>query len=620
MAQPQKHQFWWQPVAGEQLHAKVHSHVRKLKDDQSYRSTQNLKFLRLYGNAPIEDLSVFGYSKVVNVDHGTKNRLALNIVQSMCDTVGAKISKNNPKPMFVTSGGDWSIKRKAKKLNKFCEGQFHQTKIYEKGQRIFGDATIFGTGILKIFRKGAEILAERVFPDELVIDDVEAIYGEPRQIHQCKWVHKETLKAQFPKCKGDIDVMSAGDGKYSKSYRPETQMILVVESWHLRSSDESDDGRHSITIENKTLFDEEYEKDYFPFAFLKWSSRPLGFWGQGIAEQLQGIQLEINKILKTIQLAMHLGVIPKVFVQEGSDIVSAQLNNQVGTKVTYRGQPPTPGQLLKIPQELFQQLDWLYNRAYEIVGISQLSAQSKKPAGLDSGRALREFNDIESERFILVGQAYERFYLEAARQMIDLAREIAADDEYGKYEVKVKGKTFFESIDWADIDLDEDAYIMQVFPTSGLASHPSARFQQIQEYMQAGMISLERGKKLMDMPDLESENDLSLAAMDDIEAMIERIVDKAEYEPPEPFQNLELGKSMCQQAYLKYKNEGAPEEVLELLRNWVEDAQAMVLRATAKPIASPVDPAAVPSAPVVPGAAPIGVPEAQPTSELLPVA
>ena len=53
----------------------------------------------------------------------------------------------------------------------------------------------------------------------------------------------------------------------------------------------------------------------------------------------------------------------------------------------------------KISQDLFMHLDRLYNRSFEIAGISQLSAQSSKPSGLDSGRALREFSDIESERF-----------------------------------------------------------------------------------------------------------------------------------------------------------------------------------------------------------------------------
>jgi hypothetical protein len=44
-----------------------------------------------------------------------------------------------------------------------------------------------------------------------------------------------------------------------------------------------------------------------------------------------------------------------------------------------------------------------------------LSAAAQKPAGLDSGKALREYNDIESDRFMTIGQAYERYYLQLAK-------------------------------------------------------------------------------------------------------------------------------------------------------------------------------------------------------------
>lgn len=611
-------QFWWKSDADDQ-YAKIYSHVKSIKTEQDQRSAANLRFIRLYGNMAVQDLSIFGYAKT-DAQEGRKNRLTLNIVQSMCDTVAAKISKNNPKPMFITSGGDWSTQRKAKKLNKFCEGQFHATKIYEEGQRVFLDATIFGTGIMKIYRKGAKIIVERVFPEELVVDDVEAIHGKPRQMHQVKWINREILRAQFPEKVGYIDALSSSDGTYT-SYRYDTDMVQVTESWHLRSGDEAKDGKHIISIESTNLLVEDYEKDYFPFVFMRWTQRPLGFFGQGLAEQLMGIQFEINKILKTIQEAMHLGVIPKIFVQEGSDVVTAHFNNKIGTVIKFRGTKPESGQLLTVPRELFQQLDWLYNRSYEISGVSQLSAQSKKPSGLDSGKALREFNDIESERFILIGQAWERFYLEAAKQMIDLAREISKDE---KYDVQVKGRRFFDSVSWKDIDLEEDQYIMQAFPTSGLSSTPAGRFQQVQEYLQAGFITPERAKKLMDMPDLESDTDLDVAALDDIEATIERMVDGGEYEPPEPFQNLVLGKSMVQNAYLKFKNDGAPEEVLELLRNWVEDAVGM-LKPPPAPVTPMMDPSGAtlpggPADPAMMGAPPLGVPEAQPVSDLLPVA
>jgi hypothetical protein len=42
--------------------------------------------------------------------------------------------------------------------------------------------------------------------------------------------------------------------------------------------------------------------------------------------------------------------------------------------------------------EVYNHLDRLYQRAYEISGISELSATGKKPAGLESGAALQDLS------------------------------------------------------------------------------------------------------------------------------------------------------------------------------------------------------------------------------------
>lgn len=152
----------------------------------------------------------------------------------------------------------------------------------------------------------------------------------------------------------------------------------------------SNDGRHVIAIDNFTLLDEEWERDTFPFCFIRWTERLLGFWGQGLAEQLTGIQVEINKLLRNIQEQMHLAT-PKVFVEAGSKISKAHINNEIWGIIEYAGTPPTFYVPKTVSGEIFSHLDRLFSRAYEIAGVSVLAAQSKKPAGLESGVALREF-------------------------------------------------------------------------------------------------------------------------------------------------------------------------------------------------------------------------------------
>lgn len=578
---------WWAANTDE-CHKTLFEYLKQLDTTQSYNQTQNLRNMRLYGNM---EIGARGYAfKRVEPSSAIQNRVTLNIVQSMVDTVVSKVTKNKPKPTFLTEGGDWSLQRKAKKLTQFVEGQFQSTDFYAKSAIRFLDACIFGTGATKIFKHENDIKAERVFIDELTVDDAEAIYGEPLQLHQKKRIHRDVLMALFPDAKVAIEMLGTPDdpNTHSAGYDATTGMVDVVESWRLPSGPKAADGKHVICIETATLLDEAWERQYFPFVFDRWSLRPIGFWGQGLSEQLTGLQLEINKILRTIQISMHLVSVPKLLIEASSKIVTAHLNNKIGGIIKYAGQPPAYAQLGTIPPELFAHLDRLYERAYEIAGISQLSANAQKPAGLDSGKALREFNDLESERFMSVAQRYEATFMQAARIMVDLAKEIDADlrsDESNEkakdgYIVKVKGKKFLDTIRWQDVDMDEDKYLMQMFPTSALASTPSGRLQDVQELLQAGFVSKEDGMKLLDFPDLQQFYNFNNAGVEDIERAIELIIEDSNYQTPEPYQNLQLGIQKFQQAYLYYRANSAPEEKLELLRRWIEDAGVLLRKAS----------------------------------------
>lgn len=578
---------WWNKPEDE-LYKDVFQLISHLDSSQSYRQNQNIDYMRLYGDSEVFTLKNYNTFRA-EPTYNINNRITLNIIKSMVDTVVSKITKNRPKPTFLTEGGDWSMQRKAKKLTQFVEGQFQASNFYQKSALAFLDACIFGTGALKIFSSDGDIKVERVFIDEIKIDDAESIYGEPRQMHQVKLVHKDVLKAAFPQHSAIVDMIGKSSVEYSANYqKPDSEMVKVIESWHLRSSKKAGDGRHTISVENHTLFEETWDKDYFPFVFFRWGTRPLGFWGQGLAEQLSGLQYEINKILRTIQISMHLVSIPKVFIEANSKIVSAHLNNKIGGIVKYLGTPPTNGPLGSIPAELFAHLDRLYQRAYEIAGISALSATSAKPAGLNSGKALREFNDLETERFMSVAMRYEQAFIDAAKIMVNEARTIFQD--YPDYNVKLSKDSFIKTIKWKEVNLDEDKYVMRVFPTSFLSSTPAGRLQDVQELLQAGFIGKEDGMKLLDFPDLREYYNFNNSGVEDIERQIEKMIDSSEYQTPEPYQNLELGVVKMQQAYLRYRADGAPDDKLELFRRWIEDARALIKRAQAEAQAEQVAP------------------------------
>jgi hypothetical protein len=617
---------WW--LVDKDVHNHAFAVAQRIDKDSSFRRNMNLRYARLYANRELMGLGVGLYAKASQV--GQARGVTLNIIKSCVDAAAAKIASARPRPRFLTSGGDWKLQAKAKKLTKFMDGLFAAHNVYEVGQRCFVDSGVFGTGAMKVFGQNGQPCFERVLVDELLVDDSEGFYGEPRQMHQRKYIPRDVLLESFGKDEALAhEIKAATAGGKDVALDKAADLIQVIESWHLRSGPEAKDGRHCISIANATLLNEPYEKDRFPFVFLRWSPALVGFWGTGIAEEITGIQVEINKILRNIQNAMHLTAFPRVFVENGSMLNTDALNT-FGGIVKYTGQRPQFDSPIAMNAETYQHLERLKNYAYEIVGISQLSASSKKPAGLESGRALRDFQDIESERFIIAGQRYEQFYMDAA----DLAIDVMADlyEENPKLAVKVAGKGFIEEIPWKDVNMKRDQYVMRVFPTSILPTLPAGRLEAVQDLIEGQFITREEGVALLDFPDLESVVSLTTAAYEDVMQLLQKIVEDGEYESPEPYMNLALCVKLGQSMYLKAKQQNTPEERLELLRRFIDDADAMAKQKmeAEQPLApvatapAPMDPMAAmpPMDPAMglPGldVAPMAAPEALPPTDLLP--
>lgn len=603
--------YWWKSPKSD-LPADITGCIKFLQQHQGARITQQLISARLYGNVGLMGLNGLSYSKMASVQNSLRDRISYNVVQSCIDTVASKIAKNKPRPMFLTSGGDYKLQRRAKKLNDFVDGIFYENQAYDLGQRVFIDACVFGDGVIKVYCENGRVKFERVLSGELYVDEMEAFYGRPRSLHQVKTVDRQVLLDSFPRHAKAIKECNAAKADDAASNPSVSDSIQVRESWHLRSGPTASDGRHVITIDNVVLLNEQYDRDQFPFAFFKWTPRLYGFWGQGLAEQIQNIQLEINKLLWVIQRSMHLAGTFKVLLENGSKLVKEHFNNDIGALIMYSGQKPEYIVPPIVPSEVYAHLQTLKNAAFEQAGVSQLSAASKKPEGLDSGKALREFNDIESERFLMVGRCWEQFFLNLAHLAIECAKE--AHEEEGEYKVKVPGKKHIQEIEWSDVELSEDDYVMKMFPVSSLPQDPAGRLQTIQEYAQAGYISPRTARRLLDFPDLDAVEQLFNATEDYLHEILEKMTESDDddaYTPPEPFDDLKLARELALEYYARGKCSGLEEDKLENLRRFI--AQIDVLEGS---VMQSMPTAAGPEA-GMPGAPPAD-PNATPQSDLVP--
>lgn len=567
--------LWWETPDGES-HEVIIDYVDRLVSDQNYQHDLNLQNFRLYNDEEVTSLQLSGYAQPVNGFAG-RHKVTLNVIKSMVDAATSEITANQPTTTFLTSGGDWAQQRKAQLLERFSKGQFEESGIYDVAPRVFTDACVFGTGVMKIYESDGDIKCERIFPDEIVVDTMESRYAKPRQMFQLKVIGKQVLKYLYPD-RADVVDKAIESGNY-RSYNERLndaadEQVMCIEAWHLPSGKDAGDGRHTIVVEGGTLLDESYKAADFPFVTLNWTDRLLGFWGQGLSEMLTGIQVEINTLLRDIQEAMNLAK-PKVYIEKGSQIAKAQINNQMYGVVEYIGTPPVFYVPKPISGDAFSHLDRLFERAYQIAGVSEMTAQARKPVGLESGVALREVSNIQSRRFFGVARRYERIFVEAAKQMINLARTAVAEGR--EYETVSHGDQFIEKIKWKDIDLKEDTYVMKVTPTNMLPDTPAGKLEFLREMMEAGLIEDPlMAMRLLKYPDIESATSLLTVSHDIVDMFITEMLEKGKYASPEPFMDLTLTVKKTQAAYLMARMHGAPEERLRLLLRFMRESMELL--------------------------------------------
>lgn len=551
-------------------------------DNTSGIQQQNMRNMRLYSNRDLGALSIANYitNSGTSPDSSTQsiggalNRVSINVIKSCVDTLVAKIAKNKIKVSFLTSGGTLEQQTRGRNLSKFMFGHQQETDAFSIYKNVFRDALIFGTGAIKTVKENGEIKKERVFPDEIIMDPADSYYGDPRSMFQRRFVSKQTLKEKFPKLSDDIEAIKSIEMFKGDSVEP---MLLVVEAWR---QPRGETGRHLVSIDGVSLVDEEWKHDHFPFAFLKYCEPMLGFFGASLPEEIAGIQLEINRVTRHIQESQRLISLPRIFYSMTSKFNPAHFVNGIGTFIPYSGERPHVDVPQAVGVEVYTWLENLVRKAYEVVGISQLSAMSRKPSGLDSGKALREYSDIESERFVTLGQSYEKFIVDDCLRSCMLF----SDGHVVSASSKENG---LEKLTWGDIKMPLDEFTMQVFPVSSLPQTPAAKLQMVTELKNEGYLTPEEAANLLDYPDLDSNTMTRLAPMKLIKKNIEDALLNGKYTPPEPFLPLTMALQTAQRYFCWAQLHEFPEKRLELVQRYIEDVIALQLTATPPPALAP---------------------------------
>jgi hypothetical protein len=567
-------QFWFE--VKENVHDALISYVKDIEENQQDIHRSNLEHAKLYSNREFIALDWGMFARRANLRH--VKPVTENVIQSVCDSGYALIAKNKPRVAAQTDGADFKLARQAELLEKFIAGVFYQNAAYDKTSSSVLHSEIFGSGFVFTYEDEGKICIEKVLPDEIIVDERACAYGEPFEMFRRQPVDKNWLKGMYP---DDAEKIEEAASASWVSYRsPPKGHVILVEGWRLPIG--KTPGRHVVCIEGCTFVDEEWTDDCFPIEKYDWSEPVIGYYGMGVAEQIAGIQLRINKLNKFIDRCQDLMAAPKYLLPVGSKIKPEHITNEPGTVLFYvpPGKPEVwTGQAVGV--EIYERLRELKRSAYEIPGISQLSATSKKPTGLDSGAALREYNDIETERFAIQAQRYESFVMRIAKQVIRVAKKMYSGKNPKNAKIMWRGDDTVREINWSEVNMDENSYVLKLEPASMLSKTPAGRKQDVADLLSLQILGPEDKGLVLQMlghPDPERYRDLETADHDVAEHTVRMILDgKAGMVPPDPMMNIQLTQKYCQNTYnmLRCKKNVDP-AIMQDLRNWMKMSEQLL--------------------------------------------
>lgn len=599
-------------------HNDVWSTLRSIKNQQRFRLELDKIFFQLYA-----DLRYVGLERNMPSYDETdvlSGLLKQNAIKSVVQTAHAKLDKIKVQPKPYTEGGNWKLQWNAQQLDKWVRGTMYEHRGDELVSDMSLQGIILGSSGIKVYNDGKRVCAETTLSSEWWVDASESRYRKPRTFYQEKAYDRDELIAMFPEYEEQIATASSAlqdqPGSFWTGLDLTSDMVMVCEAWHLPSVEPSDDdeecdGRHVICLPNVTLLNEEWRRPRPPVAWFRWSLRGRGFWGCGLVEDLVSAQYELNTTLQSRQEAMRYMSAPYWAVQKGSKVVNSHLSDEIGRIVEYVGTQPQANFPQGVNPMIFQHGDAVRRGMFEDSGISQLAASMQKPAGLNSGKAIRTYVDLESERIISALHNKEQAVVDYAELIIDESETLARNDP--SLAVTFVGDRDMEKIEWLEARMDRDKFRFKIAPVSALSQSFAGRLQDVYELRDLGLVTEKSEmRQLLGMPDLEESQSRAQAMRNMLLKTIEtKILKKGEYVQPDPLWDLKLALTLALESLAEAEfNEGIDEGNVDLLRQFIAEV-GLALGGSAAPAAPMVETA--PTAPALPFA-----PEGPPPGAIAP--
>lgn len=445
----------------------------------------------------LTDSEVVGYyhKGTFNIEDDTTSSIQENVIASCIETLCSKIASQKVRPFFNTVNGTFKEMQIARQAQTYFDQVYDEKDVNKTITNTFKSACIFDKGVIKITK------------DEISTRLPWNVFVDPKEVSYNKITY---IAEKLPKTPGRLLYTKYG-------IKADFNLDYTVYEYY-------DIIEHTKAIyveELNKVTTEKWEPEVIPYLFMYYSDPIKGNTSQSVVDQLYGIQMQIDDILSVIKDSVQMNPGMTLFVPRTANIKTNMLSNRTGQIIQY---DPIPNQSASpityatsdiISAQFIQLLDKLKNDAYEIVGISQLSATSQKPEGLNSGVALSTMEDIESDRFETQLNSVIRMYIDVAKACMD----IFPPDE----DILPQG-TNRANIKWSDIIEARDNLKIQFSAANSLSKDPSEKLKQLVALSQAGVVPQSHIASLMELPDLQSGYNIANNAFNAVYTFIDEVI------------------------------------------------------------------------------------------------
>lgn len=500
-----------------------------------------------YLNDPFFDLrstneyNYFNYGFAFPQNSNLKQPANVNVIKSAIDTLVSKLSNQKCRPYFSSINGTYKTKQVVRQAQQFFDYMFDEEQVNYKVSHAFRSACICGSGyvFLNPFTYKLEVLE----PWTVAVQHTEEAYGCPTDMLVKFNNYPTSLIENYEDKRDYVQYCIYISVKEHKAYR---------------------------LINAKEVEEIDYEPDVLPLVTVNYCDPVFGKKTTSIVEELNGIQTQIDMINQKIAAAAQLTPANSIYILEGSSLDAEEMTNRSGA--IYKVRLPPGMNSLPIQQinpapfdPMWQSmLDNYVKLAFESIGLSQLSATGKKPAGVDSGVALSTLEDVESDRFETQLNAFIKMYTDIARMYIKV---LPANVDI----IPVSQNT--SPLKWKDLLKEQGLFKVQYSAATFLSKQPSEKIKQISQLSEAGLIGVEKIAELLDNPDLEDAYSFAQAVHNACNKVIEETMEGEEVEIPKFVSYEQLAKAITQtqnQLYASLSGEKSDKEINEQIDRLTE--------------------------------------------------